>query len=91
MAPDVAPPVGVFRFPPVDGEPTRPGGKLTLCPYASALGVPAVAVPVLRSKDGLPVGVQPVGRRGFERTLVEVARWLEEDLGGWIDPGEAGG
>jgi Asp-tRNA(Asn)/Glu-tRNA(Gln) amidotransferase A subunit family amidase len=28
VAPDVAPPLGVYAFPPVDGEPTRPGGWL---------------------------------------------------------------
>ena len=58
VAPDVAPPVGVFAFPPVDGEPPRPGGKLSLCAYANALGLPALALPVMRSAAGLPVGVQ---------------------------------
>ena len=86
VAPDVAPPIGVFTFPPVDGEPTRPGGKLSLCTYANALGLPALAVPVLRSDAGLPVGVQLIGRRGEERTLIAVAARLEEQLGGWLDP-----
>ena len=40
VAPDVAPPLR-GSFGPVDGEPVRPGGKLTLCTYASALGLPA--------------------------------------------------
>jgi aspartyl-tRNA(Asn)/glutamyl-tRNA(Gln) amidotransferase subunit A len=88
VAPDVAPPVGVFSFPPVDGEPTRPGGKLSLCTYASALGLPAVAVPVLQTDAGLPVGVQLIGRRGEEWTLIALAARLEEALGGWIDPDE---
>ena len=86
VAPDVAPPVGTFTFPPVDGEPTRPGGKLSLCTYANALGLPALAVPVMRSDSGLPVGVQLIGRRGEERTLIALARRLEEALGGWLDP-----
>jgi amidase len=86
VAPDVAPPVGVFEFPPVDGEPPRPGGKLSLCSYANALGLPAVALPVLRSPAGLPVGVQLMARRGQERTLLALAERLEEALGGWIDP-----
>ncbi|MDP9346222.1 MAG: amidase, partial [Actinomycetota bacterium] len=68
VTPDVAPPVETFTFPPVDGEPTRPGGKLSLCSYASALGLPALAVPVMRSGTGLPVGVQLIARRGEERT-----------------------
>jgi Asp-tRNA(Asn)/Glu-tRNA(Gln) amidotransferase A subunit family amidase len=86
VAPDVAPPVGTFAFPPVDGEPTRPGGKLSLCTYASALGLPALALPVMRTDAGLPVGVQLIGRRGEERTLIALAQRLDEALGGWLDP-----
>ena len=86
VAPDVAPPLGGFVFPPVDGEPTRPGGKLSLCSYANALGLPALAIPVSLSDAGLPVGVQLIGRRGEERTLVALARLLEHALGGWLDP-----
>jgi Asp-tRNA(Asn)/Glu-tRNA(Gln) amidotransferase A subunit family amidase len=74
VAPDVAPPVGVVDWPPVDGEPVRPGGKLSLCTYANVLGLPALAVPVKR--DGLPVGVQLIGRHGSERTLIALARGL---------------
>lgn len=86
VAPDVAPPVGTFAFPLVDGEPTGSGGKLTLCTYASALGLPALALPVMRTAAGLPVGVQLIGRRGEERTLIALAQRLEETLGGWLDP-----
>jgi amidase len=84
-APDVAPPLR-GSFDPVDGEPTRPGGKLTLCTYANALGLPAVAVPIMRTQEGLPVGVQLIGRRGHERALLALARELERELGGWLDP-----
>ena len=86
VAPDVAPPLGVFAFPPVDGQPLRPGGKLSLCSYANALGLPALALPVMRSSAGLPAGVQVFARRGEERTLTALARRLEPVLGGWIDP-----
>jgi Asp-tRNA(Asn)/Glu-tRNA(Gln) amidotransferase A subunit family amidase len=86
VAPDIAPPLGSFSFPPVDGEPTRPGGKLSLCTYANALGLPALALPVNLSDTGLPVGVQLIGRRGEERTLIGLARLLEDALGGWLDP-----
>jgi len=86
VAPDVAPPLAGFSFPPVDGEPTRPGGKLSLCTYANALGLPALAVPINLSDAGLPVGVQLIGRRGEERTLVALALLLEDALGGWLDP-----
>jgi Asp-tRNA(Asn)/Glu-tRNA(Gln) amidotransferase A subunit family amidase len=85
VAPDVAPPVGVFAFPLIDGEPSRPGGKLALCSYANALGLPALSVPIMCSDGGLPVGVQLIGRRGEERTLIALARTIEEALGGWLD------
>ena len=85
VAPDVAPPTETFTFPPVDGQPTGPGGKLSLCTYASALGLPAIAIPVMRSDAGLPVGVQLIARRGEERTLLALAARLEERLGGWLD------
>jgi Asp-tRNA(Asn)/Glu-tRNA(Gln) amidotransferase A subunit family amidase len=87
VAPDVAPALR-GSFGPVDGEPVRPGGKLTLCTYASALGLPAVAVPVARTAAGLPVGVQLIGRRGHERALLALARELEAAFGGWLDPDE---
>ena len=74
-----------FAFPPIDGEPARPGGKLSLCSYANALGLPALAVPVMRSEAGLPVGVQLIGRRGEERTLIALASTIEQALGGWLD------
>jgi Asp-tRNA(Asn)/Glu-tRNA(Gln) amidotransferase A subunit family amidase len=83
---DVAPPVGVFTFPPVDGEPTRPAGRLSLCTYPSALGLPALAVRVMRSDTQLPVGVQLIARRGEERTLIAIGAQLEKALGGWLDP-----
>jgi Asp-tRNA(Asn)/Glu-tRNA(Gln) amidotransferase A subunit family amidase len=30
--------------------------------------------------------VQLIGRRGEERTLISLARQLEEAFGGWLDP-----
>jgi Asp-tRNA(Asn)/Glu-tRNA(Gln) amidotransferase A subunit family amidase len=44
------------------------------CKLASALGLPAAVVPVSASPEGLPVGVQIVGRRGREDEVLAVAR-----------------
>lgn len=44
------------------------------CKLASALGLPAAVVPVSTSPEGLPVGVQIVGRRGREDEVLAVAR-----------------
>ena len=44
------------------------------------LGMPAVTLPLLKS-EGLPVGVQLVGRRREDGRLLCAARWLEARLG----------
>ncbi|MGH6923032.1 MAG: amidase [Propylenella sp.] len=49
-------------------------GLWTLC------GVPAVSVPLLAGPNGMPVGVQVVGRRGEDGRLLRTARWLVESL-----------
>ncbi|RVP45349.1 amidase [Sinorhizobium medicae] len=41
-------------------------------------GQPSVSLPLAQSDDGLPIGLQIVGRFGDEATLVRVARDLEE-------------
>ncbi len=48
---------------------------------ANALGLPAMAVPLLVTGEGLPVGVQLVGRPFEEELLLEVAVHLEEVRG----------
>jgi amidase len=62
------------------------GGKLTLCTLANAVGLPAAAVPVLRTADGLPVGVQVIGGRGRDREVIAAARMIEADSGGFMAP-----
>lgn len=52
----------------------------------NVFGLPAVAVPALRTKEGLPVGVQLVGRRGADRLALGAARLVESALGGWQPP-----
>lgn len=43
--------------------------------YASYIGLPAISVPKM-SVDGLPVGLQIMGDRGWDRALVDFARRL---------------
>ena len=54
--------------------------------YAQAFNVfdlPAVSLPAGRSADGLPIGVQIVGRPGEEAMVLAAAAFVEEALGGW--------
>ncbi|MDO9524000.1 MAG: amidase [Gemmobacter sp.] len=45
-------------------------GLWTLC------GTPAITVPLFSAENGLPMGVQLVGRRGDDARLLRTARWL---------------
>ncbi|KUM24473.1 amidase [Mesorhizobium loti] len=47
-------------------------------PVFNITGQPALSLPLGQSSDGLPIGLQIVGRFGDEATLVRVARDLEE-------------
>lgn len=46
-----------------------------------ALGLPTVAIPGLRGHQGLPLGIQIIGRPGSESHLLTVASWIETHLG----------
>lgn len=50
------------------------------------LGLPSAVVPCGRSPEGLPIGVQVVGRPFEEETVLAVASALEEALGGYQRP-----
>ncbi|MEX0696512.1 MAG: amidase [Dongiaceae bacterium] len=43
-------------------------------------GVPAVTLPLMQGPNGLPVGVQLVGRRGEDARLLRTARWMVATL-----------
>jgi aspartyl-tRNA(Asn)/glutamyl-tRNA(Gln) amidotransferase subunit A len=47
---------------------------------------PAASVNWTHSAEGLPIGVQVIGRRYREAEVLAVARELEQALGGWIRP-----
>ena len=44
------------------------------------LGTPAVTIPVFQAANGLPMGLQLVGRRGDDARLLRTARWLMHTL-----------
>src|SRR3954469_13011207 len=51
-------------------------GDPVLCVLWTLLGMPAVTLPLMRGANGLPLGVQLVGRRNFDPRLLRTARWL---------------
>ena len=51
-------------------------GSPALCTTWTLTGVPAVSLPLLEGADGMPVGVQLVGRRHDDARLLRTARWL---------------
>ncbi len=56
-------------------------GDPLFCVPWTLFGLPAVTLPLLRGANGLPIGVQLVGRRNFDARLLRTARWLEKALG----------
>ncbi len=59
------------------GEAT---GDPAFCRLWSLCGTPAVSLPLLTGPAGMPLGVQLVGRRGWDGRLLRTARWLVEHL-----------
>ncbi len=56
------------------------------CSYSQTVnvfGLPAAVVPVARSADGLPIGVQVIGRPHNERGVLAAAAIIEQSAGFW--------
>ncbi len=51
-------------------------GDPVMCSLWTLLGLPALSLPLLHGANGLPIGVQLVGRRGDDARLLRTARWL---------------
>jgi Asp-tRNA(Asn)/Glu-tRNA(Gln) amidotransferase A subunit family amidase len=54
--------------------------------FFNLLGNPAAVVPVTHSLEGLPIGVQIVGRPWQEEQVLAVAAALEKQCGAWKVP-----
>jgi amidase len=51
------------------------------CYYISTTGLPAISVPCGFTPEGLPVGVQIVGRRFREDMILDAAEAVERSVG----------
>lgn len=47
------------------------------CPLANATGLPAIALPAIQDENGVPIGIQIVGKPADEATLIQLALQLE--------------
>jgi Asp-tRNA(Asn)/Glu-tRNA(Gln) amidotransferase A subunit family amidase len=55
-------------------------GDPSFCTLWTLVGLPAVSMPLLQGANGLPLGVQLVGRRHFDARLLRTARWLARQV-----------
>jgi Asp-tRNA(Asn)/Glu-tRNA(Gln) amidotransferase A subunit family amidase len=51
-------------------------GSPVFCSLWTLCGVPALSLPLLTGREGLPIGVQLVGRQGEDAKLLRTAAWL---------------
>jgi amidase len=54
--------------------------------WVNLAGLPAVSVPAGRTPEGLPIGVQVVGRPFAEAEVIAAAAVIEQALGGYVRP-----
>ena len=72
----------------IDGETVGYLDAMSYTQWFNILGNPAAVVPVGRSPEGLPIGVQIVGRPWEEEVVLAVAAAIEEETGGYRPPPE---
>ena len=70
----------------VDGRTVEYLDAMSYCQWFNALGNPAVVVPVGRSPEGLPIGVQVIGRPYEEEIVLAIAQEIEWRRGSSGEP-----
>lgn len=70
----------------IDGKPYPYTDQLVWPGLATLPGLPATAIPVSLSKDGLPIGVQIIGPWLEDRTPLRLAALIEREFGGFVPP-----
>jgi fatty acid amide hydrolase 2 len=87
---------GLWLYPPYTkvaprhGQPVQDAVRLQM-PFAyfgivNVLHLPATQVPLGLNRDGLPLGVQVIGRAYDDHVTIRAALELESDFGGWVPP-----
>jgi Asp-tRNA(Asn)/Glu-tRNA(Gln) amidotransferase A subunit family amidase len=70
----------------VEGKTVKYLDAWSYCEWFNLLGFPAAVVPMGYSDEGLPIGVQIVGRPWQEEVVLAIAAKLEEERGPWPAP-----
>ena len=70
----------------VDGQTVKYLDAWSYCEWFNLLGLPAVVVPMAISVEGLPIGIQIVGRPWEEELVLAIAARLEAARGPWGGP-----
>jgi amidase len=60
--------------------------QIALAGVATLPGLPATALPIGRSAEGLPIGVQAIGPMFGDRTTIRFAELAEHEFGGFTPP-----
>lgn len=91
-----AAPFPSYRLDEVPADPVtkageRMAGLITFSGPFDLTGLPAISVPVAKSDEGLPIGIQLVGKAFGEQLLYQVAYAVEQAAIGWRQHPESGG
>jgi amidase len=70
----------------IDGTEYDYVDQLALAGVATLPGLPATALPIGMSDDGLPIGVQAIGPMYGDRTTIRFAELAEREFGGFTAP-----
>jgi amidase len=70
----------------VNGRPQPSTQSLFWAGYPGLCGLPATAVPIASSPEGLPIGAQIVGPVFADPVCLRFARWLETEYRGFVAP-----
>jgi amidase len=70
----------------VNGTPQPSTQQLFWAGYPGLCGLPATAVPVGLSSEGLPIGVQIIGPAFADPVCLRFARWLEDEVRTFVAP-----
>jgi Asp-tRNA(Asn)/Glu-tRNA(Gln) amidotransferase A subunit family amidase len=70
----------------VEGKTVKYLDAWSYCEWFNLLGFPAAVIPMGQSAEGLPIGIQIIGRPWQEEVVLEVAARLEKERGPWQAP-----